>query len=132
MDLTMNLINPDGMAAPGGHYSHVVVANGMVFVSGQLPIDASGRKLADASFEQQAQQTLHNVEAALLAAGSDKRLLLQVRVYVTDITHWPRFNTIYAVWLGAHRPARAVVPVPVLHHGFLVELEATALLKPAA
>jgi 2-iminobutanoate/2-iminopropanoate deaminase len=125
----MTLINPDAMAPPGGHYSHAVVANGMVFVSGQLPIDSAGAKLADASFEQQVQQTLSNVEAALLAAGSDKQLLVQVRVYVTDITHWPRFNALYAAWLGAHRPARAVVPL--LHHGFLIEVEATALLKPA-
>ena len=121
-------LQPEGLAPPGGHYSHAVVAQGLVFVAGQPPIDASGRKLTDASFEDQVRQVLHNVETALRGAGSGKDKLVQVRVYVTDIALWPAFNQLYAQWLGAHRPARAVVPVPCLHHGLLIELEATALL----
>lgn len=123
-------IQPPDMAAPGGHYSHAVVAGGFVHVAGQLPIAADGRKLSDAPFEQQAQQVLANVEAALLAAGSRTDQLVQVRVYLTDIAHWPAFNALYAQWLGPHRPARAVVPVPVLHFGFLIEVEAVALCPP--
>lgn len=125
---TLNPLNPDTLATPGGHYSHAVVANGMVFVSGQLPIEPSGAKLVGAPFESQAAQVLANVEAALRGAGSDKQRLLQVRVYLTDIDQWPAFNALYARWLGDHRPARAVVPVPLLHFGFLIEVEATALL----
>jgi reactive intermediate/imine deaminase len=125
--MSLKTINPESLAPPGGHYSHVAVANGMVFVAGQLPIDPAGTRLVDASFEVQAAQALANVEAALLAAGSHKESLVQVRVYVTDIDKWPAFNTLYASWLGPHRPARAVVPVPVLHYGFLIEIEATAL-----
>ena len=121
-------VQPEGLAPPGGHYSHAVVAAGLVFVAGQLPIDSSGRKLTDASFEDQVRQVLHNVDTALCSAGSSKEKLVQVRVYVTDIALWPAFNQLYAQWLGMHRPARAVVPVPCLHHGLLVELEATALL----
>ena len=120
-------IQPVDMAPPGGHYSHAVVAGGFVHVAGQLPIAADGRKLADAPFEQQAQQVLANVEAALRGAGSRPDQLVQVRVYLTDIDHWPAFNALYAAWLGPHRPARAVVPVPVLHYGFLLEVEAVAL-----
>ena len=70
MASTIVLTNPETMAVPGGHYSHAVKANGFVFVAGQLPIARDGTKLADASFEQQAQQTLDNVAAALKAAGS--------------------------------------------------------------
>ncbi|HEX3948407.1 MAG TPA: RidA family protein [Steroidobacteraceae bacterium] len=119
--------NPSGMAAPGGHYSHAVTANGFVFVSGQLPIARDGSKLAEASFEQQAQQVLDNVAAALAGAGSSVGRLVQVRVYVTDIAAWPAFNTIYAKWIGSARPARAVVPLPQLHYGFKIEIEAVAL-----
>ena len=79
------LTNPNTMAAPGGHYSHAVKANGFVFVAGQLPIAHDGAKLMDAPFEQQAQQTLDNIAAALKAAGSAIYRLVQVRVYVTDI-----------------------------------------------
>ena len=121
------LTNPDTMAAPGGHYSHTVTANGFVFVSGQLPITRVGSKLSDAPFEQQAQQALDNVAAALMAAGSAVDRLVQVRVYVTDIKLWPAFNAIYAQWIGTARPARAVVPVPQLHYGFKIEVEAVAL-----
>ena len=124
--MSLKTFNPETLAPPGGHYSHAVAAAGLVFVSGQLPISASGVRLAGQPFEAQVAQVLHNVEAALTAAGSDKSRLLQVRVYVTDIELWPEFNTLYAQWIGHHRPARAVVPVPQLHHGFLIEVEATA------
>ena len=119
--------NPNTMAAPGGHYSHAVTANGFVFISGQLPIAPDGSKLADAPFKQQAEQTLNNVAMALTAAGSSLDRLVQVRVYVTDIKSWPAFNAIYAKWAGSSRPARAVVPVPELHYGFKIEVEAVAL-----
>ena len=121
------LTNPDTMAKPGGHYTHAVTANGFVFIAGQLPIARDGSKLVDAPFETQAQQVLDNVAAALAGAGSAVERLVQVRVYVTDINQWPAFNTIYAKWVGASRPARAVVPVPELHFGFKIEVEAVAL-----
>ena len=125
--MTIQRINPDTLAAPGGHYSHAVIAGGLVFVAGQLPITPSGEKLNQACFANQARQVLANVSAALAAAGTGVAQLVQVRVYVTDIDHWPAFNTIYADWAGDSRPARAVVPVPMLHHGFLIEVEAVAM-----
>ncbi len=112
------------MATPGGHYSHVAVAAGLAFVAGQLPITRDGTKLTGAPFELQARQVLANVQAALEAAGSGVQHLVQVRVYVTDIGNWTMFNAVYADWAGPHRPARAVVPVPALHHGLLLEVEA--------
>ncbi|MFL9966721.1 RidA family protein [Paraburkholderia sediminicola] len=119
--------NPAALAKPGGHYSHVAIANGFAFVAGQLPIDAQGNKLADASFEAQAEQVLANVKAALESAGSSIARLVQVRVYIVEIENWMSFNQIYARWAGEARPARAVVPVPQLHYGFKMEVEATAL-----
>jgi 2-iminobutanoate/2-iminopropanoate deaminase len=119
--------NPPSMAAPGGHYSHAITAGGFVFVSGQLPIAPDGAKLADASFERQAQQVLDNVAHALTGAGSSIAKLTQVRVYVTDIADWPAFNALYAKWAGSARPARCVVPVPQLHYGFKIEVEAVAV-----
>lgn len=118
---------PEGMAAPRGHYSHATRGGGLVFVSGQLPVAADGTLLNEAPFEAQARQVLANVSAALRGAGSSVGQLLQVRVYITDIEQWPAFNTIYAEWAGAARPARAVVPVPTLHYGCKLEVEATAL-----
>jgi 2-iminobutanoate/2-iminopropanoate deaminase len=127
MTTDIRIANPTTMAAPGGHYSHAVAGGGLVFVSGQLPIAPDGTKLVEASFAEQARQVLGNVAQALAGAGSSVEKLLQVRVYVTDIASWPEFNTIYAQWAGDARPARAVVPVPQLHFGFKIEVEAVAL-----
>ena len=121
-------IQPAGLATRGGHYSHAVVANGFVFVSGQLPIASDGTKLIDASFTDQAKQVLNNVRVALEAAGSSVERLVQVRVYVDDLANWSEFNAVYADWAGSAKPARAVVPTGPLHFGFKVEVEAVALL----
>ena len=120
------------LAPPGGHYSHATVANGFVFVSGQLPITPQGVKLVDAPFEAQAEQVLKNVEAALRSAGSSTAQLVQVRVYLDSIDNWPAFNAVYAHWLGPTRPARAIVPTGPLHFGFKVEVEAVGLVAPSA
>jgi 2-iminobutanoate/2-iminopropanoate deaminase len=124
---TVRFVNPGANAAPGGHYSHGTVANGFVFVSGQLPITAAGEKLVTASFADQASQALANVEAVLKACGSGVERLVQVRVYVDDLENWPAFNTIYARWAGGSRPSRAVVPTGALHHGLKIEVEAVAV-----
>ena len=120
-------VNPAGVSRPGGHYSHAIVANGMVYISGQLPVTAAGEKLVDASFEAQARQVLANVQAILEGCGCSVEDLVQVRVYVDGIENWPAFNAVYAAWAGDARPARAVVPVPGQHYGLKVEVEAVAL-----
>jgi len=114
---------------PAGHYAQAVVHGGLVFVAGQLPNDVAnpGRTPGDA--EEQTQLALRNVEAILEAAGSGLDRLLSVTVYVADIGLWPRVNAAYARVLGSHRPARAVVPVKELHHGYLVEVQAVAALR---
>src|SRR6476659_5150358 len=127
MPNAISYMNPADMAPPGGHYSHAVGAGGFVFVSGQLPITPDGKKLTGATFEQQAEQVLENVRRALIGAGSSVERVVQVRVYISDIELWPQFNSIYALWAGAARPARAVVPVPTLHYGLKLEVEAVAL-----
>lgn len=120
-------VDPPGLRAPGGHYSHAVVANGFVFVSGQLPITPEGVKLTGAPFDAQVEQVLANVEAVLIGAGSSVAQLAQVRVYLDSIDNWPAFNAIYARWAGSARPARAIVPTGPLHFGLQVEVEAVAL-----
>ncbi|MGU7773303.1 RidA family protein [Burkholderia sp. MR1-5-21] len=119
--------NASDIAPPAGHYAHVSVANGFVFVSGQLPIDEKGKPLSGLPFEAQTRQVLRNVDACLEAAGTTRDTLVQVRVFVSNIAHWPLFNKLYAEWLGAHKPARAVAESASLHYGAAVEVEAIAL-----
>lgn len=114
---------------PAGHYSQATVHNGVVYVAGQLAIDpATGARMLG-SIEEQTERTLRNVEAILLAAGSDFAHVLKMTVYVADISLWAAVNETYARILGPHRPARAIVPTRDLHHGFLVEIDAIAALK---
>ena len=117
---------PDSIAAPGGHYSPGVVFNGTVHVSGQLPIRPDGTRAADQPFEVQARIALENFLTVVGAAGGSKETLLKVNVYLVGAHLWPAFNAVYAEQMGDARPARAVIPVPELHHGFLVEIDGVA------
>ncbi len=112
---------------PAGHYSHICVAGGFVQFSGQLPVDASGEAPGERPFADQVRLALANVDGCLAEGGVDRRSLVQVRVYVTDIALWPEFDRLYGEWIGEHRPARAVAGVSALHYGAAVEVEALAL-----
>ncbi len=123
----VQLVTASGLPAPGGHYSHAAIAGGLVFISGLLPVNAEGRPLADEPFAVQAEQVLHNLHEVLTGCGIGRDQLVQVRVYLSDVGLWGTLNTLYAHWIGDHRPARCVVPVPALHFGVALELEAVAV-----
>ncbi len=116
----------EGAVPPAGHYSPATAWRDLVFVSGQLPVRPDGSHSFDQPFEVQARLVLDNLFAVLAAAGSSPDKVLKVTVYVAGIQHWPTFNRLYAEAFGEAKPARAVVPVPELHHGYLVEVEAIA------
>lgn len=120
-------IQPDGAPRPVGHYSHGLVHNGLLFISGQLPIElGSGRKLTEESAGAQARQALANLDAVLRAANTSRDRVLKTTVFVADIELWGEVNQAYAEFFGDHRPARAIVPTGPLHFGLLVEIEAIA------
>ena len=121
-----------GLASPRGHYSHVAQDGGWVFVSGQLPLDESGSPQVTGALEVQAELALSNVATALAAAGCSWEHVLKTTVYLAGVEYWPAFDAVYRQFLGAARPARAVVPVPALHHGALVEIEAIAFVGDRA
>jgi 2-iminobutanoate/2-iminopropanoate deaminase len=112
--------------AAGGHYAQAVRHRGLVYISGQLPVAPDGSHHPEADFDSQARLALRNLIAVAKAAGSSVDNLLKVTVYLVGIANWPRFNAVYAEMLGGIRPARSIVPVPELHHGYLVEIDAIA------
>lgn len=116
-------------AVPGGHYSQAMVHQGLVYVAGQLPIRPHTGEKCLGSIEEQTELVLANLQAILEAAGSNLNQVLKVTIYVADISLWGRINAVYARVFGDHKPARAVVPVPELHYGFLLELEAIAAME---
>lgn len=125
----MKIVSTQEAPKPGGHYSQGIVHNGLVYVSGQLPIrPETGEKVLD-SIEDQTEQVLKNVAAVLNAAGSGLDRVIKTTVYVSDIRLWDEVNAVYARFFGDHRPARAVVPTQALHHGFQVEIEAVGIVE---
>ena len=128
----MKFIATDTAPTPAGHYSQAVVHGGLVYVSGQLPLDPETRTMrAGASVTEQTQQVLANLTAVLRAAGSDLDRVVKVTIYVSDVAHWGEVNAAYAEVFGEHRPARAIVPSRELNHGALLELEAIAAVGDA-
>jgi 2-iminobutanoate/2-iminopropanoate deaminase len=120
----------DRAPAPAGHYTQAIVSRGQVFISGQLPIRPDGRPLAEDGFEAQARQAIQNMLEILRAAGGTPQHLVKVTAYIVGVANWAGFNAVYASMLPDARPARTVVPVPELHYGYLVEIDAIAVLEP--
>ena len=122
----MEAIETRDAPTAAGHYSQAIVHNGLVFVAGQIPMDPKDRNRPVGSIEEQTERTLRNVEAILLAAGSGLDRVLQMTIYISDIELWGGVNVAYARVMGAHKPARAVVPVKDLHYGYQIEIQAIA------
>lgn len=128
MNPSIKIIKTDKAAPAGGHYVQATVFQEQIYISGQLPVTAEGKHTFHESFEVQARQAMKNLLAVLEAAGGNPAHLLKVTVYLVGVVHWPAFNVIYAEMLGDSKPARSVVPVPELHHGYLIEIDAIAVL----
>jgi len=122
----MKIIAPPCRGENKGHYAPGVVSRGMLYVSGQLSIDPDTRAVPEGGFEEHARLALSNLDRVLKEAGLSRDRVVQCRLYLTDIEGWDAVNAAYAEFFGDHRPARAVVPVPALHFGCLVEIEAIA------
>jgi reactive intermediate/imine deaminase len=114
---------------PAGHYSPGVVHNGLVYVSGQLPLDLETREPFTGDIGRQTELALRNVEAVLTEAGSSLDQILQVTIYISDIELWGKVNDAYARVFGGHKPARAIVPVKDLHFDTGIEIQAIAAIK---
>jgi 2-iminobutanoate/2-iminopropanoate deaminase len=111
--------------APAGPYSHAVVANGFVFISGQGPVDPETGTMPDA-FADQVRQTLSNVQTILEAAGTSVENVVKVNAYVTDLTRFSEFNEVYKEFFQHDPPARTTVATALL--GMLVEVDCIAAL----
>lgn len=111
----------------GGHYAQGMLAGDWLFVSGQLPIEADGTVRNEASFGEQADIALANALAIVRAAGKTPVQVVKATLYLTGIDDWAEANAAFARAFGSHRPARAIVPVPALHYGVMIEVEMIAL-----
>jgi 2-iminobutanoate/2-iminopropanoate deaminase len=119
-------VTADRGSAPAGPYSHAVVANGFVYVSGQGPVDPETGTMPD-GFADQVRQTLKNVRTILEAAGSSLDDVVKVNAYVTDLTRFAEFNEVYKEFFRNDPPARTTVAAALL--GILVEVDCIATVE---
>lgn len=122
----MEKILTNAAPAPAGHYSQAIAHNGLVFVSGQLPLDPVTKEVVEGGIEPQMRQVMANISAILEASRSGLGHILKASIYIPDSSYWPEVNRVYADCMGDHKPARAVIPCGDLHYGVLVEMEVIA------
>ena len=122
----MKLIESPDAPEAIGPYSHAVTHNGLVFCSGQIPLDPESMKIVDGGVAAQSTQVLANLQAVLDTAGCGFGDILKTTIFLTDMADFPIVNEIYGKTLDPHRPARATVAVAGLPLGSLVEIECVA------
>lgn len=111
-----------------GPYSQAVRTDSMLFISGQISIDATNQKveLFDGSVTKQCHQIFKNLEAILVAAGLDFKAVVKTTVYLTSMHDFTEMNQVYAHYFANHRPARATIAVSALPGNVAVEIDAIA------
>jgi 2-iminobutanoate/2-iminopropanoate deaminase len=115
-----------GAPAAIGPYSQAVRAGGLLFCSGQIPLDPATGKLVDGGIEVQSERVLKNLEAVLNAGGATLRSVVKTTVYLVDLGDFPAMNGIYGKFFPEDPPARATVQVGKLPAGARVEIDAIA------
>jgi 2-iminobutanoate/2-iminopropanoate deaminase len=118
-------------AAPGaiGPYSQAVVYNGIVFASGQVPLDPATGKLVDGDITAQTERVLENLKTVLEAAGASLGSALKITVYLKDINDFSKMNEVCGRYFPTNPPARATIQAAQLPRGAAVEIDAIAALE---
>ena len=125
-EISVDVILSRSAPAPVGPYSQAIRHQGVVYLSGQIPLDPASGKLVGDDIEAQTERVLENLRAVLAEAGSGLENLLRVGVFLIDMREFPRFNAVYARVLGEARPARSTVQVAALPLGARIEIDAIA------
>lgn len=120
----MRAVSTPSAPAAIGPYSQAIVANGLVFCSGQIALDPSTGEIVGSDAATQARQVLANLSAVLVAGGSDLSRVVRCTVYLKNMSDFTSINNVYAEAFGSHRPARATVEVARLPRDVLVEIDA--------
>ncbi|RZL88163.1 MAG: RidA family protein [Variovorax sp.] len=122
----MQFINPEQVLAPQGGYSNSVVSGDLIFVAGQVGVDAQMKFTGSAGMADQTRQTLANIEAILKAAHAGLEDVVSATVFVSDFAAYKEFDRVWTECFGAHRPARATVRAELVLPQLLVEIQVIA------
>ncbi len=118
-----------GAPAAIGPYSQAIRAGGLLFCSGQIPLDPSTGKIVEGGIEAQTERVLSNLEAVLTAGGATLRTVVKTTVYMVDLGEFPAMNGVYRKFFPEDPPARATVQVAKLPAAAAVEIDAVAVIE---
>jgi 2-iminobutanoate/2-iminopropanoate deaminase len=124
---TRHAVTTQAAPAAIGPYSQAIKAGGLIFVSGQIPLDPASGTLVEGGIEAQTRQVLENLGAILAAAGTSLGAVVKTTVYVVDLSEFAAMNRVYEAFMGQPAPARATVQVARLPRDARVEIDAIAL-----
>ena len=118
-----------GMSEPVSHFTHVVRAGRIVFVSGCVATDGAGRVVGGSDIVAQTRQVHENIKRCLTAAGATFADICKVTVFLRNINDREKVNTVRKEYFGAHRPASTLVEISrLVRDDYLIEIEATAVI----
>ncbi len=128
MASSREIVQAPGAPAAIGPYSHAVSAAGLLFCSGQIPLDPSTGELVGETPAEQARRCLENLSAVCEAAGTTLRDAMRVTIYTTDLAAFAEVNEVYSSFFADDPPARVTVGVAALPKGAQVEIDAVVAL----
>ncbi len=117
-------IHTEQAPAAIGTYSQAINSNGLVFLSGQIPLDPATMEIVDGDFEARARQVFDNLKAVTEAAGGQLDQIVKLTIYLTDLANFATVNAVMESYFDAPYPARAALGVSALPKGADVEAEA--------
>lgn len=123
------IISTDDAPAAIGPYSQGTKVDGIVYVSGQIPLDPKTMTLVEGGIKEQAKRVLDNLMAVLEAGGADHSTVVKTTCFLSDMNNFTAFNEVYGTYFQENPPARSCVEVSRLPKDVLVEVEAVACLK---
>ena len=121
------IVSTERAPAAIGPYSQAVRAQGLLFLSGQIPLDPATGQLVEGDIEAQTRRVMQNLEAVLVAGGSSFERVVRATIYLVDLGDFARVNAIYGERFPSAPPARATVQVAALPRGARVEIDLIAL-----
>jgi len=122
------IVDAPGAPPAIGPYSHAVRAGGLLFCSGQVPLDPQSGELVGETPAEQARRCLQNLQAVCEAAGATLQQAVRLTIYTTELGAFAEINDAYAAFFASEPPARAAVGVAALPKGALVEIDAIVAL----
>lgn len=127
MAIERTVVATEQAPAAIGPYSQAIAAAGLVFCSGQIPLDPASGQIVEGDIESQTRRVLDNLTAVLQAAGSSPEQVVKTTIFLADMNDFATVNTIYTEYFGTEPPARSTVQVARLPRDVRVEVEAIAL-----